>query len=147
MSEEPKTAQQKYRENNRDKINEYEKIRRKNKYQNDEEYREKKRKENLERYHKYKEEGKNFNQYIQKFKEKHPGYYTEYNKQYNKPYYEENKERILKMVGEKVMCEYCNKPVRKDYVHKHIRTPKHIKNVRDYEEKLNEFVEQMEQNE
>jgi len=29
MSEEPKTAQQKYRENNREKINEYEKIRRK----------------------------------------------------------------------------------------------------------------------
>jgi len=144
MSEEPKTAQQKYRENNREKINEYEKIRRKQKYQNDEEYREKKRKENLERYHKYKKEGKNFNQYIQKFKENHPGYYTEYNKQYNKPYYEENKERILKMVGEKIMCEYCNKPVRKDYVHKHIRTPKHIKNVKDYEEKLNEFMEQNE---
>ena len=144
MSDEPKTAQQKYRENNREKINEYEKIHRKQKYQNDEEYREKKRKENLERYHKYKKEGKNFNQYIQKFKEKHPGYYTEYNKQYNKPYYEENKERILKMVGEKVLCEYCNKPVRKDYVHKHIRTPKHIKNVKDYEEKLNEFIEQNE---
>ena len=86
---------------------------------------------------------KNFNQYIQKFKENHPGYYTEYNKQYNKPYYEENKERILKMVGEKVMCEYCNKAVRKDYVHKHMRTPKHIKNVKDYEDKLNE----LEQNE
>ena len=109
-----------------------------------EEYREKKRKENLERYHKHKEEGKNFNQYIQKFKEKHPGYYTEYNKQYNKPYYEENKERILKMVGEKMMCEYCKKEVRKDYVHKHIRIPKHIKNVKDYEEKLNEFIEQNE---
>ena len=48
------------------------------------------------------------------------------------------------MVGEKVLCEYCNKPVRKDYVHKHIRTPKHIKNVKDYEEKLNEFIEQNE---
>ena len=59
MSEETQTAQQKYRENNREKINEYEKIRRKQKYQNDEEYREKKRKENLERYHKYKKEGKN----------------------------------------------------------------------------------------
>ena len=58
MSEEPKTAQQKYRENNREKINEYEKIRRKQKYQNDEEYREKKRKENLERYHKYKKKVK-----------------------------------------------------------------------------------------
>jgi len=138
MSDETKTAQQKYRENNRDKINEYEKIRRKNKYQNDEEYREKKRKENLERYHKYKEEGKNFNQYIQKFKEKHPGYYTEYNKQYNKPYYAENKERILKMVGEKILCEYCNKAVRKDYVHKHIRTPKHINNERLHELKQND---------
>ena len=73
MSEEPKTAQQKYWENNREKINEYEKIRRKNKYQNDEEYREKKRKENLERYHKYKNEAKNFNQYIQKFKENTQG--------------------------------------------------------------------------
>ena len=73
MSDEPKTAQQKYRENNREKINEYEKIHRKQKYQNDEEYREKKRKENLERYHKYKKEGKNFNQYIQKFKESTQG--------------------------------------------------------------------------
>jgi hypothetical protein len=44
MSGESKTAQQKYRENNREKINEYEKIRWKNKYQNDEECREKKRK-------------------------------------------------------------------------------------------------------
>ena len=134
MSEEPKTAQQKYRENNREKINEYEKIRRKQKYQNDEEYREKKRKQNLERYHKYKEEGKNLNKYIQKFKGKHPGYYTEYNKQYNKPYYAENKERILKMIGEKILCEYCNNPVRKDYIHKHIRTSKHINN-----ERLNEL--------
>jgi len=139
MSEEPQMAQQKYRENNREKINEYEKIRRKNKCQNDEEYREKKRKQSLERYHKYKEEGNNFNQYIQKFKEKHPGYYTEYNKQYNKPYYEENKERILKMVGEKIMCEYCKKEIRKDYIHKHIRTPKHIKNVKEYEYKLIEL--------
>jgi len=142
MSEEPKKAQQKSRENNREKINEYEIIRRINKYQNDEEYREKKRKENLERYHKYKKkECKKFNQYIQKFKENHPGYYTEYNKQYNKPYYEENKERILKMVGEKMMCEYCSKAVRKDYVHKHVRTPKHTKHVKDYEEKLNESNE------
>ena len=43
------------------------------------------------------------------------------------------------MVGEKVLCEYCNKEVRKDYVHKHIRTPKHIKNVKDYEDKLNKL--------
>jgi len=78
------------------------------------------------------------NKYIQKFKGKHPGYYTEYNKQYNKPYYAENKERILKMVGEKMMCEYCNKAVRKDYVHKHIRTPKHINNERLHELKQND---------
>ena len=58
MSEETQTAQQKYRENNREKINEYEKIRRKQKYQNDDEYREKKRKENLKRYHKYKKKVK-----------------------------------------------------------------------------------------
>ena len=98
-----------------------------------------KRNGNLERHHKYKEDGKNFNRYIQKFKEKHPGYDTEYNKQYNKSCYENNRERILKMVGEKIVCEYCNKAVRKDYVHKHIRTPKHTKNVKDYEEKPNEL--------
>jgi hypothetical protein len=40
------------------------------------------------------------------------------------------------------MCEYSNKAVRKDYVHKHIRTPKHIKNENDYEKKLSEFMEQ-----
>ena len=41
------------------------------------------------------------------------------------------------MVGEKMMCEYCNKAVRNDYVHKHVRTPKHIENVKEYEEKQN----------
>jgi hypothetical protein len=46
MSEEPKTAQHKYREKNIDNINEYEKERAKQKYQNNEVYREKKRKEN-----------------------------------------------------------------------------------------------------
>ena len=143
MSDKIKTAQERYRDRNRAKWNEYEKELAKQKYQNDAEYREKKRKENLIRYHKYKEEGKNFNSYIQKFKEKHPGYYTEYNKEYNKPYYEENKERILKMVGEKISCGYCDVAVSKDYVHKHIRTPKHIKNVKIYELEQNE----LEQNE
>jgi len=46
MSEEPKTAQHKYMEKNIDNINEYEKERAKQKYQNNEVYREKKRKEN-----------------------------------------------------------------------------------------------------
>ena len=142
MSEEPKTAQQKYREKNRDKINEYEKERAKQKYQTDEEYRNKKKEDSLNYYHRLKEEGKSFQKYRESFKENHPNYHKDYNKQYNKPYYENNKDRILKMVGEKVLCEYCNKPVRKDYVHKHIRTPKHIKNVKDYEEKLNELIEQ-----
>ena len=37
-----------------------------------------------------------------------------------------------------MMCEYSNKAVRKDYVHKHITTPKHINNERLHELKQNE---------
>ena len=146
MSDKIKTPQERYRDRNREKWNEYERERAKQKYQTDEEYRKKKRQDSLNYYHKLKDEGKteNLQRYKDTFKEKHPDYHTEYNKQYNKPYYAENKERILKMVGEKMMCEYCNKAVRKDYVHKHVRTPKHTKNVKDYEEKLNEFIEQNE---
>ena len=141
MSDETKTAQQKYRENNKDKINEYEKIRRKLKYQNDAEYRERKRIESLNYYHKLKDEGKleSLQKYKDTFKEKHPEYNKQYNREYNKPYYEEIKERILKMVGEKISCGYCDVAVRKDYVHKHIRTPKHIKNVKIYELEQNEL--------
>ena len=128
MSDTNKTPQERYRDRNREKWNEYERERANQKYQNDEEYREKKRKDSLYYYHKLKDEGKteNLQKYKDTFKENHPGCYTEYNKQYNKPYYENNKERILKMVGEKLLCEYCNKPVRRDYIHKHIRTPKQI---------------------
>ena len=145
MSDKIKTAQERYRDRNRAKWNEYEKERAKQKYQNDAEYREIKRIESLNNYHKLKHEGKleSLQKYKDIFKEKHPEYNTQYNRQYNKPYYEENKERILKMVGEKISCGYCNVAVRKDYVHKHIRTPKHIKNVKIYELEQNE----LEQNE
>jgi len=50
----------------------------------------------------------------------------------------------IHFMSKKFNIENCNKEIRKDYIHKHIRTPKHIKNVKDYEEKLNEFIEQNE---
>jgi len=145
MSDKIKTAQERYRDRNREKLIEYEKERAKQKYQNDAEYRERKRIESLNYYHKLKDEGKweSLQKYKDTFKEKHPEYNIQYNRQYNKPYYEENRDRILRMVGKKMMCEYCDVAVRKDYVHKHIRTPKHSKNVKEYEEKQNE----LEQNE
>jgi len=103
MSDKIKTPQERYRDRNREKWNAYEKERAKQKYQTDEEYRKKKRQDSLNYDHKLKDEGKteNLQKYKDTFKENHPGYYTEYNKQYNKPYYENNKERVLKMVGEK----------------------------------------------
>jgi len=92
-----------------------------------------------------KDEGnlESLQKYKDTFKEKHPEYNKQYNKEYNKPYYETNRDLILKMVGEKTSCGYCDVAVRKDNVHKHVRTPKNIKNVKDYEEKQNE----LEQNE
>jgi len=145
MSDKIKTAQERYRDWNRAKWNEYERDWAKQKYQIDAEYRERKRIESLNYYHKLKDEGKleSLQKYKDTFKEKHSEYNKQYNREYNKPYYEENKERILKMVGEKISCGYCDVAVRKDYVHKHIRTPKHIKNVKIYELEQNE----LEQNE
>ena len=58
MSDKIKTPQERYRDRNRKKWNEYEKERAKLKYQSDEEYREKKRKDSLNYYHKLKDEGK-----------------------------------------------------------------------------------------
>ena len=135
MSDKIKTAQERYRDRNRAKWNEYEKELAKQKYQNDAEYRERKRIGSLNYCHKLKDECKleSLRKYKDTFKEKHPEYNKQYNREYNKPYYEENKERILKMVGEKISCGYCDVAVRKDYVHKHIKTPKHINNVKIYE--------------
>jgi hypothetical protein len=139
MSEKIKTPQERYRDRNREKWNEYEKERAKQKYQTDEEYRNKKKEDSLNYYHRLKDEGKSFQKYRESFKENHPNYHKDYNKQYNKPYYENNKDRILKMVGEKVLCEYCNKQVRKDYLHKHIQRLKHIHNTQSHEHKQNEL--------
>ena len=130
MTEEEKhlTPQERYRINHRDKLNEYTRNYFKNRYNNNEEYRKRKQEANLKHYYKRKIEGKGFKEYQDKFKENHPEYYKEYFKEYNPKYYEENKERILKMVGEKVLCECCNKEIRKDYMCKHIFTKKHKQN-------------------
>ena len=65
-----------------------------------------------------------FKKYKEKFHEKHPDYF----KEYNPVYYQSNRERILKDVGQKVLCDCCQKQIRKDYLHKHIQKPYHIKN-------------------
>ena len=64
------------------------------------------------------------NKYKEKFHEKHPDYL----KEYNAVYYKTNREKILKDVGQKVLCDCCQKQIRKDYLHKHIQKPYHIKN-------------------
>ena len=64
------------------------------------------------------------NKYKEKFHEKHPDYF----KEYNPVYYQSNREKILKDVGQKILCECCQKQIRKDYLHKHIQKPYHIKN-------------------
>ena len=102
MSEASKKAQQKYREKNKDKLNEYNAVRAKEKYNNDDEYRNKKKENTLNHYYKLKSEGKCFKgcSNSNKFRENNPEYCKEYAAKYNPVYYKNNKERILKMIGE-----------------------------------------------
>jgi len=130
MTEASKQAQQKYREKNKEKLNEYNANRAKEKYNNDDDYRNKKKEMNLNHYYKLKSEGKCFKvgSNSQKFKENNPEYCKEYSAKYNPEYYKNNKVRILKMIGEKVHCPCCDTMIRKDFLHKHIKTKKHLKN-------------------
>jgi len=130
MSEASKRAQQKYVEKNKDKLNEYKAKKAKEKYNNDDDYRNKKKETNLNHYYKLQSEGKCFKggSNSNKFKENNPEYCKEYSAKYNPVYYKNNKERILKMIGEKVSCPCCDTMIRKDFFHKHIKTNKHIKN-------------------
>jgi hypothetical protein len=50
-------------------------------------------------------------------------------KDYNAKYYQANKNRILKMMSEKVMCNECGKKISRCNLPKHNRSPKHIKNA------------------
>ena len=88
MTEASKRAQQKYREKNKDKLNEYNAARTKDKYKDDEEYRNKKKVANLNYYYKLNSEGKCFKggSNSQKFKENNPEYYKEYSAKYNPVY-------------------------------------------------------------
>ena len=130
MTEASKRAQQKYREKNKEKLNEYNANRAKEKYNNDDDYRNKKKEINLNHYYKLKSEGKCFKggSNSQKFTENNPEYCKEYSAKYNPEYYKNNKVRILKMIGEKVHCPCCDTMIRKDFLHKHIKTKKHLKN-------------------
>ena len=130
MTEASKRAQQKYREKNKEKLNEYNANRAKEKQNNDEEYRNKKKEANLNHHYKLKSEGKCFKggSSSQRFKENNPEYCKEYSARYNPEYYRNNKERILIMIGEKVCCPSCDTMIRKDFLHKHIKTEKHLKN-------------------
>ena len=84
----------------------------------------------MNHYYKLKSEGKCFKggSNSQKFKENNPEYCKEYSAKYNPEYYKNNKVRIFKMIGEKVHCPCCDTMIRKDFLHKHIKTKKHLKN-------------------
>ena len=88
MTEACKRAQQKYREKNKEKLNEYNANRAKEKQNNDEEYRNKKKEANLNHHYKLKSEGKSFKggSNSQKSKENNLEYCKEYSARYN-PYY------------------------------------------------------------
>ena len=126
------TPQQKYNLINKEKI----RMKAKERYENDEEYRNKIKQMNSIQYNKRKLEGKNFNEYHKVFKEKHPDYYKDYLKDYNPVYYQTNREKILKDVGQKILCDCCLKQVRKDYFNKHIKKPYHIKNELKHKETI-----------
>ena len=88
------------------------------------------KKNTLNHYYKLKSEGKCFKggSNSNKFKENNPEYCKEYSAKYNPVYYKNIKERILKMIGEKVCCPCCDTMIRKDFLHKLIKTKKHLKN-------------------
>jgi len=49
---------------------------------------------------------------------------------YNNTYYVKNKEKLLKSATEKVECEICKKLCSKSNMNKHIKSEKHILNVK-----------------
>ena len=52
----------------------------------------------------------------------------EYVKKYNKDYYTKNKVQISQKGKTKIQCIECNCVIRKENIHKHRLTKKHIKN-------------------
>ena len=51
---------------------------------------------------------------------------------YNKLYYENNKQKILEGMNEKIFCKYCNREYAKHRFNKHCRSTKHIMNEKIY---------------
>lgn len=52
-------------------------------------------------------------------------------KQYNKNYYETHKEQLLKTASQCIKCEACNCNIQKQWMSKHKKTIKHLKNVEE----------------
>jgi len=110
-----KKYQKQYRERNIVKIKEYQ-----NQYY--EENKEKKRENNKKYYEENKEKETERNR---KYKEENRVKY----KEYHKNYFQENKEKIREQQKEKVKCE-CGGVVRKDSLHRHRKSKKHLKLIR-----------------
>ena len=52
-----------------------------------------------------------------------------YVKKYNEEYYQQNKEKNLQHMAEKVECEICGCTIARSSISEHKRTKKHIKNL------------------
>ncbi len=64
-------------------------------------------------------------------------------KEYNKVYYQQNKDKHLEYISEKIECEICNVNISRGNMHVHKKTKKHlikqkkIEDERDFEIKKN----------
>ena len=69
----------------------------------------------------------------------------DYVREYNKKYYHDNKERIIKMISERINCPWCGKNMAKSNIYKHQKRIKCMKKrieqdkVRELEEKIKEL--------
>ena len=48
---------------------------------------------------------------------------------YNKMYYDKNREKIIKHLGEKKLCEVCQREYPLYHLYRHFKSKKHIDNL------------------
>jgi hypothetical protein len=57
-------------------------------------------------------------------------------KEYNKVYYQQNKDKHLEYISEKVECNICNVSISRGNMHIHKKTKKHLKKQKILEEEI-----------
>ena len=139
--DEIKEYSKQYYENNKDEINEkmkkYYELNKKQFKEYRKQYYENNKDEIKEKNKKYCEENKdNLIEYRKKYRDDNKDKIKEKNKQYceenkdilkekNKKYYEDNKDKILEKLREKIICEVCQKEMRKDKLTRHKKSKAH----------------------